>query len=56
MGDGWRYNLTVVVNMKKVLIAGVMALSVLVACKTGLGDALIVIVPVGLYGLFSKEV
>lgn len=56
MGDGWRFNLTVTLNVKKMLIAGVMALSVLVACKTGLGDALIVIVPAGLYGLFSKEV
>ena len=56
MGDGWRYNLTVTLNVKKMLIAAAMAFSVWLACKIGVGESLLVIIPAGIYGLFSKEV
>lgn len=48
--------IAVEIDLKKLLIAGVMALSVWMACKIGVGDVLLFIVPVGMYGLISKEV
>lgn len=51
-----RWKIAVEIDLKKLLIAGVMALSVWLACNTGLGDALLVIIPAGIYGLLSKEV
>lgn len=56
MNDGWRYNLTVTLNVKKMLIAAAMVFSVWLACKIGNGDVLLAIIPAGIYGLFSKEV
>ena len=54
--DGWRFNLTVTFNMKKMLIFAILTLSVLLSVKIGCADALFLIIPAGLYGMFSKEV
>lgn len=48
--------IAVEIDLKKLLIVGVMALSVWLACKIGAGDVLLFIVPSGMYGLISKEV
>lgn len=48
--------IAVEIDLKKLLIAGVMALSVWLACKIGNGDVLLAIIPAGMYGLLSKEV
>lgn len=53
--NDWRY-ITVQFDLKKILIAALMALCIWVSCKTGMGDALLFIIPAGMYGLFSKEV
>lgn len=55
MSDGWRYNLTVTLNVKKMLIAAAMVFSVWLACKIGVGDALVFIIPCGIAALVSKE-
>ena len=52
--NNWKF--AVEIDLKKLLIAGVMALSVWLACKIGVGESLLVIIPAGIYGLFSKEV
>lgn len=52
--NNWKF--AVEIDLKKLLIAGVMALSVWLACKIGVGESLLVILPAGLYGLISKEV
>lgn len=44
------------IDVKKILITGLMVLSAVISCKTGLGDALLVIIPAGLACLASKEV
>lgn len=43
------------IDLKKLAVIGVMAASTLIACKTGMGDALLVIIPSGLALLFGKE-
>ena len=48
--------IAVEINLANVLIVAGMALCTWVACKTGMGDALLFIIPAGIYGLFSKEV
>lgn len=48
--------IAVEIDLKKLLIAGVMSLSVWLACKIGIGESLLVIIPAGMYGLLSKEV
>ncbi|MBO6298734.1 MAG: hypothetical protein J6N53_07795 [Lachnospiraceae bacterium] len=53
MKDG---KITVEFDLKKIAIAAGVMLSVWISCKTGEGDALLFIIPAGLYGLFSKEV
>lgn len=50
------WKIAVEINLKKVLLLAGMALCTWVACKTGEGDALLFIIPAGIYGLFSKEV
>ena len=55
MNDGWRFNLTVTFNVKKMLIAAVMIFSVWLSCKIGVGDALLFIIPCGIAALISKE-
>lgn len=52
MRDG---KIAIEIDLKKVMIFGVMAASTALACATGMGDALLVIVPAGLACLFSKE-
>lgn len=47
--------IAVEIDLKKLLIAGVMALSVWLACKIGVGDALVFIIPCGIAALVSKE-
>lgn len=49
------WKIAVEIDFRKVLIATGMALSTWVACKTGMGDALIVILPAGFGCLMSKE-
>lgn len=48
--------ITIEINLKKLAIIAGMALATYIGCRTGMGDALVVIIPAGLYGLFSKEV
>ena len=48
--------ITIEINLKKLAIIAGMALATYIGCRTGMGDALVVIVPAGLYGLASKEV
>ena len=48
--------ITIEINLKKLAIIAVMALATYIGCRTGMGDALVVIIPAGLYGLASKEV
>ena len=52
MRDG---KIAIEIDVKKVLIVAVMGASTMLACATGMGDALLVIVPAGLACLFSKE-
>ena len=51
-----KYRVTIEINMKKLAIIAGMALATYIGCRTGMGDALVVIIPAGLYGLASKEV
>lgn len=48
--------ITIEINMKKLAIIAGMALATYIGCRTGMGDALVVIIPAGLYGLANKEV
>lgn len=48
--------ITIEINLKKLVIIAGMALATYIGCRTGMGDALVVIIPAGLYGLVSKEV
>ena len=48
--------ITIEINLKKLAIIAGMALATYIGCRTGIGDALVVIIPAGLYGLASKEV
>lgn len=48
--------IAVEIDLKKIVIAGAMAISIWMACKIGAGDVLLFIVPAGMYGLISKEV
>lgn len=48
--------ITIEINLKKLAIIAGMALAIYIGCRTGMGDALVVIIPAGLYGLVSKEV
>lgn len=43
------------IDLKKLAVVGVMAASTWIACKTGMGDALLFIIPGGLALLFGKE-
>ena len=43
------------IDLKKIAIACVMALSIWLACKIGVGDALVFIIPCGIAALVSKE-
>ena len=51
-----KYRVTIEINLKKLAIIVGMALATYIGCRTGMGDALVVIIPAGLYGLASKEV
>jgi hypothetical protein len=51
-----KYRVTIEINLKKLAIIAGMALATYIGCRTGMGDALVVIIPAGLYGLASKEV
>lgn len=51
-----KYRVTIEINLKKLAIIAGMALATYIGCLTGMGDALVVIIPAGLYGLASKEV
>lgn len=44
------------IDLKKVLIVAVMVASTVLSCATGMGDALLVIIPAGVACLISKEV
>lgn len=48
--------IAVEINLKKLAIIAGMVLATYIGCRTGMGDALVVIIPAGLYGLVSKEV
>ena len=48
--------ITIEINLKKLAIIAGMALATYIGCRTGMGDAMVVIIPAGLYGLASKEV
>lgn len=50
------WKIVVEINLKKVLLLAGMVVSTVVACKVGLGEPLFIIIPAGMYGLFSKEV
>ena len=54
MGDGWRFNLTVTLNVKKMLIAAAMVFSVWLACKIGCADCLFLVVPAGIASLIER--
>ena len=56
MKEAWRNGIFVSLNMKKLAIVGMMVLAAWLSCKTGMGDALLVIIPCGLACLVSKEV
>jgi hypothetical protein len=53
MRDG---KIAIEIDLKKLGIIAGMALATYIGCRTGMGDALVVIIPAGLYGLASKEV
>ena len=56
MKEAWRNGIFVSLNMKKLAIVGMMVFAAWLSCKTGMGDALLVIIPCGLACLVSKEV
>lgn len=47
--------ITVEINLKKVAVAALVVVSTIIGCKTGMGDALVVIIPAGLAYIASKE-
>ena len=47
--------ITVEINLKKVAMAVLVVVSTIIGCKTGMGDALVVIIPAGLDYIASKE-
>lgn len=47
--------ITVEINLKKVAVAVLVVVSTIIGCKTGMGDALVVIIPAGLAYIASKE-
>lgn len=49
----WR--IAVEVNLKKVLIAACMVLSIVLACKIGAGETLLIVIPGGIATLLSNE-
>jgi hypothetical protein len=51
-----KYRVIIEINMKKLAIVGMMVFSAWLSCKTGMGDALLIIIPCGLACLVSKEV
>lgn len=53
MRDG---KIAIEINLKKLAVIAGMVLATYIGCRTGMGDALVVIIPAGLYGLVSKEV
>lgn len=53
MRDG---KITIEIDLKKVGIVALMAAATALACKTGMGDALLFIIPGGLACLMSKGV
>lgn len=48
--------ITVEINLKKLGIVALMVASTIIGCVTGMGDALLVIIPAGIACLASKEV
>lgn len=52
MRDG---KIAIEIDLKKLAVIGVMVASTWIACKTGMGDALLFIIPGGLALLFGKE-
>lgn len=56
MKEAWRSGFYVSVSVKKLAMVGVMVLASWLSCKTGMGDALLFIIPCGLACLVSKEV
>lgn len=52
MRDG---KIAIEIDLKKLAVIGAMAVSTWIACKTGMGDALLVIIPGGLAILIGKE-
>lgn len=50
------WKVAIEIDLKKVMIVGVMAASTMLACATGMGDALLAIIPAGIACLISKEV
>ncbi len=55
MKEAWRNGVFVSLNVKKLAIVGMMALATWLSCKTGMGDALLVIIPAGVACLIGKE-
>lgn len=49
-----RWKISVEIDLKKLLIAGVMALSVWLAIKIGCADCLFFVVPAGIATLFER--
>lgn len=50
-----RMKIAIEVDLRKLAVIGVMAISTWIACKTGMGDALLFIIPGGIAILFGKE-
>lgn len=48
--------ITIEIDLKKLGIVALMAAAIVIACKTGMGDSLLFIVPGGLACLMSKGV
>lgn len=55
MKEAWRNGIFISLNVRKLAIVGMMAIAAWLSCKTGMGDALLVIIPAGLACLISKE-
>lgn len=43
------------IDLKKMAVAVLVVVSTIIGCKTGMGDALVVIIPAGLAYIASKE-
>lgn len=50
------WKIAVEINLKKVLLLAGMALSIWLSTLCGDGTVLVLLIPAGIYGLFSKEV